>query len=74
MAEAGSTVERMELEEINDVEDKALRLRLLKEYIREKFESQSRQTDIDYSYDETSMRDHAGGMMSTVREKKDSAG
>ena len=52
------------LEEINETEDKDVRLRLLQEYIAERLKTQSN-TDNAANDDEISRsRDYAGGMMS----------
>ena len=66
----------MTLEEINDIEDKAERLRLLKQFVKESLGDQTRQIEYDASYDEKGnfsndppLRDEAGGMMSTARKK-----
>ena len=61
----------MKLEEINEIEDKAERLRLFKEYLREELESQKQFDKFDAANDDnadnsddTAFRDEAGGMMS----------
>ena len=61
----------MNLEEINEIADKAERLRLFKEYLREELDSQKQFDKFDAvnddnadSSDNASLRDEAGGMMS----------
>jgi hypothetical protein len=58
----------MTLEEINNIEDKAERLKLLKQFMKERQDEQTRQNESDASYDPP-LRDEAGGMMSTAMKK-----
>ena len=61
--------EAMNLEEINNVEDKAERLRMLKDYVFRELKLRDEQNDRDFSHNEDSMRDERGGMMSTAAGK-----
>ena len=54
----------MTLEEINNVEDKVVRLRLLKEYIRRMLQDQRDMDEIAADEDMNASRDEAHGMMS----------
>ena len=61
----------MNLDEINEVPDKAERLRLFKAYLQEELESQREFDKFDAANDDNSdnpdgdsLRDEAGGMMS----------
>lgn len=54
----------MTLEEINNVEDRAVRLRLLNEYIDERLQDQRDNDEIDADEERNATRDEAHGMMS----------
>lgn len=54
----------MTLEEINDVEDKVVRLRLLKEYMQRMLQNQRDKDEITADEDMNASRDEAHGMMS----------
>lgn len=54
----------MTLEEINNVEDKNVRLRLLKDYVRTALQDQRDKDEIIADEDMNASRDEAHGMMS----------
>ncbi|HEX6125688.1 MAG TPA: hypothetical protein VFZ23_10000 [Pyrinomonadaceae bacterium] len=54
----------MTLEEINDVDDKALRLRLLQEYMRRILQDQRDEDELTADEEMNATRDYAHGMMS----------
>ena len=54
----------MTLEEINDVEDKTVRLRLLKEHMELILQNQRDQDELAADEEMNTMRDEAFGMMS----------
>ena len=54
----------MTLEEINNVEDKAERLRLLREYVERAASDQRDEDEITADADMNATRDETGGMMS----------
>lgn len=54
----------MTLEEINEVEDKAVRLKLLREYIRFALQDQRDEAELEADEEMNATRDEAHGMMS----------
>jgi len=54
----------MTLEEINDIEDKALRLKLLRDYVRLTLQDQRDEDELVADEDLNASRDEAHGMMS----------
>jgi hypothetical protein len=58
----------MTLEEINNIEDKAERLKLLRQFMKERQDEQTRQNESDAEYEQP-LRDEAGGLMSTAVKK-----
>ena len=54
----------MTLEEINDIEDKAVRLNLLRDYVRLTLQGQRDEDELEADEEMNASRDEAHGMMS----------